>query len=1324
MIRILLLAFVLFLTGTEAALAVPVIAPLLVPAFGAWATTVATALLYVATTAASYLLQMALAPKQKDPGVRQKIAIGDAVPQSYIVGRRGTAGSLVYTNTWGRADKTPNAYLVQVVCLSDLPVSGVNEVWINQAKANVNWNDTSTINGHNVGHPVVSFNAGGSEWLWIKFHDGSQASADSYLTSVFGNDPKRPWTNDFVGKGRAYAIITARYHPDIFGGQFPAAFFDLDGAKLYDPRLDSTNGGSGTHRYGQYNTHEFTENPWVIGYNIKRGIYYGGEWMHGGQNWSKTLFDNDSWFAAMNYCWEMVQRKNGTSERRYKIGAEIQVDEEPIDVLDRIMTSTGARFAECGGVYKLLCGPVGASVYSFSDGDVIISEDMTATLFPGYEDIINTVGGTYVEPANMFAEKAMKPKSSAAFIDQDGGQKREKSIQLGYVQSNSQAQRLARLMLKESRRFVSHRITLPPSAQLLEPNDVISWTSERFGYASKKFIVGDVERQPSGLVVVPIREAAPTDNDYDPLEEDDYIVGEFEAIVPVEQASIAVAASYSVKNNSGINRRPAIKLTWNVDPDDTDIAAIKYQVRDAVSQDIVARGRTDDWEDGETVVVDNAIQPNNDYETRVKIIPYSSRPTAWSAWTAVTAPDTKLSDDDVYLPVMRQEIDDDVDAKIAALDAGLSGDISGVVADLAAETAARISDVNSLANDLAGETAARVAGALEQASRYRGVLDEIQSVRDLAAEQDFANYQDKEELRQSLTVRIESSYAEFDQRITVAVADGAAVAQRVTTLEADTDALSADIVNADIARISGDTALAAQIQTLSAGTNSQFDHVAIWYFDDGTEGWSGNGAPTAAAGALRPADEASNPYVYSPGGLDVAASTYGQVRARVRNTGSPTWEGWLYWKVTGDPDWTSLQRIAIDEPSWDANDFGLLTVNAGWSGAIEQIRLDLSAAQTPTDYLTIDWVAIGRPAPGASSAELAAEQQARISGDSALASDIVALETSLTDTKGDVTGLSTSVSALESEVTAIDGIVTAHGIAIDALETEIVGKASASAVSLLETEVEAMGGAIGVAAQGAAVTALRNELLVVAGETADQAFADFLAAQNALKATADASQSLATRIDASESSIAVLSEAVTAVEAELPNMASASGLSALTARVEVTETSITAQATLLDTINVTLADKASATALSALDVRVTEVEGEITTQAEALTAISAAEDGTDLATANFRMNVEAGPLGYASRIGMETRAGGAGKWRGASLYLDVPADDTEPTRVAIVADQVIMTDGTSAQAPFTFQAGVLTLQAANIGTVTAGKLQGGNGKMIIDLDAGTIEIFS
>lgn len=197
------------------------------------------------------------------------------------------------------------------------------------------------------------------------------------------------------------------------------------------------------------------------------------------------------------------------------------------------------------------------------------------------------------------------------------------------------------------------------------------------------------------------------------------------------------------------------------------------------------------------------------------------------------------------------------------------------------------------------------------------------------------------------------------------------------------------------ARATQDDALALQIALLAAGVGEQFDWKAIWYFDQGPEGWGGNGAPSVTQGWLRPANQSSGAYVTTPAGLGIDTDRYKQVRLRVRKVGSPVFSGYLWWSTTQDTGWDASRRAAISEPTYDANGIGVVTLNLNWAATVDQIRLDLSSEQTDTNYFEVDWFAVGRPAPGAATAQLLDEQQVRATADAAEATDRKTLATAI-----------------------------------------------------------------------------------------------------------------------------------------------------------------------------------------------------------------------------------------------------------------------------------------------------------------------------------------
>jgi hypothetical protein len=188
--------------------------------------------------------------------------------------------------------------------------------------------------------------------------------------------------------------------------------------------------------------------------------------------------------------------------------------------------------------------------------------------------------------------------------------------------------------------------------------------------------------------------------------------------------------------------------------------------------------------------------------------------------------------------------------------------------------------------------------------------------------------------------------------------------------------------------------IASQIASVAAGSGTQFDKKKIWYFDSTVEGWTGNGgSPTIVDGWLRPSNNA-NAYVNSPAGLAIDGASYRFIKLRMRKIGSPVWKGQVWWTTDADTAFTAAKSTTIAQPSFDAN--GIATVdidNIPWNGAspVRQIRLDLTVAQTAADYVLYDYVAVGRPTPGASVAEVQEVQTALQQADQVIASSVTTL---------------------------------------------------------------------------------------------------------------------------------------------------------------------------------------------------------------------------------------------------------------------------------------------------------------------------------------------
>lgn len=261
-----------------------------------------------------------------------------------------------------------------------------------------------------------------------------------------------------------------------------------------------------------------------------------------------------------------------------------------------------------------------------------------------------------------------------------------------------------------------------------------------------------------------------------------------------------------------------------------------------------------------------------------------------------------------------------------------------------------------------------------------------------------------QELADEIAARMAADAAEALARANAIEAEAQARANAITTLSDTVNQNALDAAAALLAQKSdlevlistqvttltnADIMLGQRIDAISAGSNQMFDPFQQWSFDAGVEGWVGmQGTPSVSSGWLRPVDNPTNTGLVSPDALGMSGSQYPSVMMRLRKTGTVPWIGQLQWITDADPTWDSTKSITVPAPTFNSDGVALLTIpdlTWGAGSPIKQVRLIMTGAQTSTNFIEYDWVALGRVSPGASVAALQREEQARVDGDTAQA---------------------------------------------------------------------------------------------------------------------------------------------------------------------------------------------------------------------------------------------------------------------------------------------------------------------------------------------------
>lgn len=587
------------------------------------------ALVKIGVSIALSALSTALMGKPRSSGIQTDTTQeGGTLSQSFIVGRYATAGTRIAPRmTFG----SNNRDMFDVIQISDLPITGISRISINGA-----WRDMNT----GVSWDGIEFDAAGELYAADLFL-GDQTTASPRLMAKYSSGVERPWQSDMIGRGMAYAVMY-HYFKKEEHSSWPEPLFEVQGIKLYDPRKDSTIGGSGAHRWANKATWEWTENPVVIIYNILRGIELPDGRVWGGKCDAEDL-PLSVWAAAANKCDELVTLAGGGTQARYRCGFEIKVaEDEPAEIIEELLKSCAGSIVEIGGTYKIRAHGPGLPVYFFSDDDLLVTSGHEFNPFPGLAETYNTINASYPEPSSLWESHDAPERTNATWVTEDQGRVLPVSVSLPAVPFALQVQRLMQAWLRDNRRWRRHTITLGHYAAGVEPLDVVSWTSERNGYTSKHFDVAQVVENAALVQQWEIREVNPSDYDSETTDELPTYVPSVIPNARVDQPVPGWTVSPAqVLDGAGRPRRAALRFQWEGDEIDAD--SIRVQIR--------VQGLTNTWTytiadvDAGDVVYSSGILPSVTYEARARLV--QPGPTQWSPWLAATTADLTLGPRDI-----------------------------------------------------------------------------------------------------------------------------------------------------------------------------------------------------------------------------------------------------------------------------------------------------------------------------------------------------------------------------------------------------------------------------------------------------------------------------------------------------------------------------------------------------------------------------------------------------------------------------------------------------------------------------------------------------
>lgn len=285
----------------------------------------ATALGYAIFAGGAYLANSLLAPdrpKVPDPD-DGSYNLKQPIPAlSYVLGRVKKGGDYAFLE-----EKNGTAYHIMVWACHR--IEGYVRHYLHDEKVTLDDNGGVTQPAHfyKPGVTVPGFPPPpGKSYVRILARLGEDAStAYSQVTSQFPTI----WTSAYRGDGLATVLMMAKGASSedfmkVFPNNMPEHSAVGDGALLYDPRKDSTEGGSGSHRHNNPNTWEFSTNLalmrlWHLCHPVGGKMAYGDMYL-------------PDWMNAANVADQNVTNRSGGTEKRYHGGFWFRANNDPTEV--------------------------------------------------------------------------------------------------------------------------------------------------------------------------------------------------------------------------------------------------------------------------------------------------------------------------------------------------------------------------------------------------------------------------------------------------------------------------------------------------------------------------------------------------------------------------------------------------------------------------------------------------------------------------------------------------------------------------------------------------------------------------------------------------------------------------------------------------------------------------------------------------------------------------------------------------------------------------------------------------------------------------------
>lgn len=431
-----------------------------------------------------------------------------------IYGRTRVSGTTIYYETGGDEDR----YLWSAACFACHEVEKFQKIYYHDILV--------AAHGNAAGDPYNNF------WYYPPFTDaGENGGVANYKTVIYhyknGGEIDLPSGSgqnlSFDSVNRyAYnnAVLTFRHFKNDEGTNFPHGVpnvtAEIKGAKVYDPRKDSTSSiydsslGVSDHRTDDEDTWEWSDNPVLCLLDYMTNTLYGlGE--------SHNNFDYPAILESINTCNEDITiNDDGDTQKAFTCNGVLSTERDFKGNIAILLGSMNGRLTFSGGKFF-----IDAYHYKTPHTDTITEDDclgsIQVTTKASRKNMYNTVRGKFTDKDANYILSEYPIQTSSTYISDDG-EELQKEANLAMTDDNIRAQRIAHFLLLRSRMQDAIKFDMGLGGLKYRVGDNIKISNTIMGYQAKIFEITQlaVKPNPKTGIMISIEAIENVEANYDP----------------------------------------------------------------------------------------------------------------------------------------------------------------------------------------------------------------------------------------------------------------------------------------------------------------------------------------------------------------------------------------------------------------------------------------------------------------------------------------------------------------------------------------------------------------------------------------------------------------------------------------------------------------------------------------------------------------------------------------------------------------------------------------------------------------------------------------